>query len=216
MMLDREFVPPPCKIIFTEGRFTELAEEHHKRIPLEREYPAEPPKRDVVGVLRRRGPLRRERPTVIPREVPEKRLAPKPAPKVEAPRIKGRLAAIVNRWLLPSGYRWCACGSHAVPTAKYNYKRQRCKHCEAQRKIEWNAANSEHVAEYFRTHRKLNNARQKITREAWRARNPEWVKAATARAYAKVRADPEKWEKKKQQARDYTARQTKARNGTPN
>lgn len=212
-MLDREYTIPECKIIYSGGEWTEDATKEHRLIPLVRPMEPEPVKREVVSRFRRAEPLRRERPAVIPREVPEKRLAQSavtPAPKVPKPArlIKGMLSAVVNRWLLPSGYRYCSCGRHAVPVPVYDYKRQGCKPCESARKAEWMRQHPEHVAGYHSEYRKATREQQRRTRNAWRSRNPEWVKAATKRAYDKIRNDPAKWEHRKAQARAFNAKKS--------
>lgn len=81
-MMEREFVPAPCRIIMQAGVFTEEAQAHHLSIELVRPMEPEPTKRGMADIL-----SRRERPAVIPREVPEKRKV-KPHPKVAIAAIR--------------------------------------------------------------------------------------------------------------------------------
>lgn len=70
-MLEREFVPPPCRVIFTAGRFTEEATDEHKLIQLVRDAGSSPPQSEKPPTMPRSVPLkdivRVERP---PRDLP--------------------------------------------------------------------------------------------------------------------------------------------------
>lgn len=80
MLLEREYVPDPGRIIYSrETGFAPDAPADVLARPLVIECEPEPPKVEVVSRYRRMEPLRRERPAVIPRDVPEKRtLRPQP------------------------------------------------------------------------------------------------------------------------------------------
>lgn len=72
-MMEREYVPAPCRVIYTQdGGFTPDAQPHHLTIPLVRDLPPEKPVPVAAkGAFRRPEPPRRERPAVDAQPTPK-------------------------------------------------------------------------------------------------------------------------------------------------
>lgn len=198
-MLEREYTIPECKVIFTDGRFTEQAQAHHKAIPLVRQMDPEPPKREIIALRYAERP-RRQRPAVIPRDVPEKPkkvAAPKPppAPVVVAPpkpKRMERFSDSVRRWLRDGGYRYCFAGKHAVCSDAYTAG-SRCKVCNRVRCEKWRAANPEKVIASVKAYRANHPEMQKAATAKWQSMNRERRNTQQKRWYDTMRADPVRW-----------------------